>query len=198
MKTIYTITVSALLFTFLVYCKKQLKAENIHAPKIAVVKEPSSIENIRIADNGPVVALPFDFEEYTSLCIQQSVEDCSKRYPSIAETESTDLMGKLSAQMEGTPERIFKLNSSFKNDLKVYIIFFDGDSSSQELITVMGNKVIASQSVGYAMPENQTYESFKVNEDMTVDIYEINYETLKKKNAGKYKILADGKIIKSK
>lgn len=198
MKTIYTILVSTLLLTFLLYCKKHLKVENTQVPEIAVINDASSIKNVQVVNNGPVVALPFDFEEYTSFCIQQNIEDCSKRYPSISENESKDLMLKLSAQIQGTPEKIFKLNPSYKNNLKVYIICFDGDSSSQELVTVMNNKVIAIQSVGYAMPENQTYQSFTINEDMTVDIYEVNYDNLQKKNVGKYKILVNGKIIKSK
>jgi len=143
-----------------------------------------------------LVALPFDFEKYTALCIQKGASECAERYPVLNQESSDKLMATLSSKLEGTPERIFQLHVSQNNDFKIYIICFDGDSSAEEMVVMKGDKIVSQESLGYAMPENKTYQSFSVNQDLTVDIYEVNYSDFKKKTIRKYKIQADGSISK--
>lgn len=181
-------------------CKEQPKTSRISENKtteVAVIwPSTTNITSTDEAHNEALVSLPFDLEKYTSLCIQNSSGECAKRYPTLDKTHVKELMNKLSSKLEGSPDMIFELNSPLKNDLRIYIICFDGDSSSQELMVMKGDKVIAQQSVGYAMPENKTYQSFVVNEDMTIQIYDVNYNNAKKKSLKKYKILENGKISK--
>lgn len=181
-------------------CKEQPKTSRISENKTTEVAgiwpSTTNITSTDEAHDEGLVSLPFDLEKYTSLCIQNSSGECAKRYPTLDETHAKELMYKLSSKLEGSPDIIFELNSPLKNDLRIYIICFDGDSSSQELMVMKGDKVIAQQSVGYAMPENKTYQSFVVNEDMTIQIYDVNYNNGKKKSLKKYKILENGKISK--
>lgn len=181
-------------------CKEQPKTGSISENKTAEVAVvlPSTTNRTSTdeARDAGLVSLPFDLEKYTSLCIQNSSGECAKRYPTLDETHTKELMNKLSSKLEGSPEIIFELNSPLKNGLRIYIICFDGDSSSQELVVMKGDKVTAQQSVGYAMPENKTYQSFVVNEDMNIQIYDVSYNNAKKKNLKKYKILENGNISK--
>lgn len=188
------------LLAVLICCKEKLKTTPISENKTSEVAGmlPAAANRISIdaTYDASLVSLPFDLEKYTSLCIQNSSGECAKRYPILDEIRSKELMSILSSKLEGSPEMIFELNSSLKNELRIYIICFDGDSSSQELVVMKGDEVIAQQSVGYAMPENKTYQSFVVNEDMTIQIYDINYTNAQKKSLEKYKILENGSISK--
>lgn len=181
-------------------CKEQPKPTSISENKannVAVIlPSTSSITSTNESLAATLVNLPFDLEKYTSLCTQNSSGECVKRYPTLDESQSEELMGKLSSKLQGSPEMIFELNSPLKNGLRIYIICFDGDSSSQELVVMKGDQVTAQQSVGYAMPENKTYQSFVINEDMTIQIYDVSYNNAKKKNLEKYRILENGNISK--
>lgn len=44
------------------------------------------------------------------------------------------------------------------------------------------------------MPEEKTYESFIIENNMTVNVYNINFETLKKSLKEKFTILSNGEI----
>lgn len=144
------------------------------------------------------VSLPFDYEKYKKICIQEGSPDCSKIYPVLGQSEF-DTVVKIIGITEGNPESIFQIQPASGSTVNIYVLNFQGDSSSQELVTVSNNKVIGRQSIGYAMPEEETYETFTINPDMTVDIYEISFtDSSNKKKKEKYKIAANGSISKIK
>lgn len=184
------------IFAFLICCTESSKTTPVLVRTTTGSEAVTNMASVGEKSSANLVALPFDFEKYTVLCIQKGASECAERYPVLNEESSRELMTQLSSKLEGTPERIFQLHSSQKNELKIYIICFDGDSSSEEMVVMKGNQIISQESVGYAMPENKTYQSFSVNEDLTVDIYEVNYSDFRKKIIRKYKILADGSISK--
>lgn len=153
--------------------------------------EPVSKDSIK-ADHS--ISLPFDFEKYTAVCLQQSSADCEKMYPKIDDINFKRISQILGNKPEDIPTNIFQINSNFNNDIEIYILDFEGDSSFQEIITINDNKIISRKSVGHSMPEEKTYKSFAIEKDMTVNIYEIDFESLKKKLKEKYTILSSGEI----
>ncbi|MFP3598813.1 hypothetical protein [Chryseobacterium sp. SIMBA_029] len=184
------------IFAFLICCTERSKTTPVLAGTAAGSETVTNMVSLGEKTSTGLVALPFDFEKYTTLCIQKGASECAERYPLLNEESSRELMTQLSSKLEGTPERIFQLHSRLKDNLKIYIICFEGDSSSEEMVVMKENQIVSQESVGYAMPENKTYQSFSVNEDLSVDIYEVNYSDFKKKTIRKYKILADGSISK--
>ncbi|WP_129037276.1 hypothetical protein [Chryseobacterium sp. CH21] len=163
-----------------------------YAPNKCILKKEKELVNNSIN-------LPFDYEKYKQVCIQSNTIDCQKRYPSLNKTEYNKVI-KIIDIKEGAPESIFSLKPIPQSNINIYIFNFEGDSSSQEIVTINNNnnnKVISRQSIGYAMPEEDTYDSFIINSDMTIDIYKISFaDKLNKKKSEKYKILANGTISK--
>lgn len=44
------------------------------------------------------------------------------------------------------------------------------------------------------MPEDKTYKSFIIEKDMGISVYELDFESLKKKLKEKYTILSSGEV----
>ena len=193
-------------FLALISCKKapeinNTKPDSVKTHDTLVSPKPESKTTEPTSNtsaSSQYVSLPFDYEKYKKTCIQEGSPDCSKIYPVLGQSES-DAIIKLVGITEGNPESIFQIQSASGSTINIYVLNFEGDSSSQELITVSNNKVIGRQSIGYAMPEEETYETFTINPDMTVDIYEISFtDSSNKKKKEKYKIATNGSISKIK
>ncbi len=153
--------------------------------------EPVSKDSIK-ADH--LISLPFDFEKYTAVCLQQSSPDCEKTYPKLDDFNFKRISQILGNKPEDIPTNIFQIKSSFNNDIEIYILDFEGDSSFQEIITVNHNKIVSRKSVGHSMPEDKTYKSFIIEKDMGISVYELDFESLKKKLKEKYTILSSGEV----
>lgn len=151
-----------------------------------VLKDPIKADHL--------ISLPFDFEKYTAVCLQQSSPDCEKTYPKLDDINFKRISQILGNKPEDIPTNIFQIKSNFNNDIEIYILDFEGDSSFQEIITVNHNKIVSRKSVGHSMPEDKTYKSFAIENDMTVNVYEIDFESLKKKLKEKYTILSSGEV----
>ncbi|WP_164723344.1 hypothetical protein [Chryseobacterium aureum] len=167
-----------------------------YAPNKCILKKEDSLpikKEKELVDNR--INLPFDYEKYKQVCIQSNTTDCQKKYPSLNKTEYNKVI-KIIDSKEGAPESIFSIKPISQGNISIYLLNFEGDSSSQEIVTINNNKIISRQSIGYAMPEEDTYDSFVINPDMTIDIYKISFDNLNKKKSEKYKILANGTISK--
>lgn len=140
-----------------------------------------------------LVFLPFDFEKYTAICLQQDSFDCQKKYPKLNDIDFRKVTFLLGDKSEDIPTNIFQIHPTFSGDTEIYLLDFEGDSSYQEIITVNNQKIISRISVGYSMPEEKTYKSFSIESDMTIKVYEIDYESLKKSIKEKYIISPNGK-----
>ncbi|QXU43668.1 hypothetical protein [Pedobacter sp. D749] len=157
----------------------------------------SKSKNVIIKDSvkdSQTISLPFDFEKYTAVCLQQSSPDCEKIYPKLDEINFKKISKLLGNKSEDIPTNIFEIDSKLNNGIKIYVLDLEGDSTFQEIITVSNNKIIARKSVGHSMPEEKTYESFIIENNMTVNVYNINFETLKKSLKEKFTILSNGEI----
>lgn len=141
------------------------------------------------------VSLPFDFENYQKTCFTGNPSECQQKYPTLATSEYDKIM-KIIGTKDGQPESIFSIQSTIETSFDIYVLYYEGDSSLQDIITVNKDKIISHQSIGYAMPENETYDTFIINPDMTIDIYEVSYADNSRKKKEKYRISAEGNISK--
>lgn len=168
-----------------------LKQEKIN-PKDVVSNENGSIKGKQESR----VSLPFDYENYFQTCISNPSSDCSKKYPVLSSSEYEKAIAIIGAQ-NGLPESIFSIQPTFENPISIYVLDYEGDSTSQDIITISNGKVVGHQSIGYAFPENKTFDSFIINPDMTIDVYEISYANhSKKRKKESYKISRNGSISK--
>ncbi|MET3047493.1 hypothetical protein [Flavobacterium covae] len=155
----------------------------------------NNIQNNTISASE-MVNLPFNFEEMTKLC-GNNEKKCKEKYPFLEGNELENLKKLISGNSEDSPDKIFKINNG-NLDFKNYIYCTYGDSDSQTLISVRNDKIISSASIGYAMPENESYQSFVFEKDLSIVVYDIKYNTLTKKILEKYQVKKDGTILKTK
>jgi hypothetical protein len=174
--------------------KENIQKDSIKALQVipdTLKKEEVSISNTK---NSNQINLPFDFEEKNKLANTDRAK-CAQLYPQLVEDKLNEIKKIISENTEDNPDEIFQINNGGLGfDSYVYCTY--GDSDSQTLISIKDNKIIASESIGYAMPENKTFQSFVINEDLSITIYDVEYNTFVKKILEKYQIKNDGKIVK--
>jgi len=169
---------------------KQVDFEFYAPTKCIIIKEKKK------AQNSPVCELPFDLEEKDKLA------NLDKRkylevYPQLNGEKLSQVKKIISENTEDNPDEIYQINNKDLGfDSFVYCTY--GDSDSQSLINIKNNKILANEFLGYAMPENKTYRSFVINKDLTINIYDVDYNSKSKKILERYQIMSDGSIIKLK
>ncbi|MCV9926936.1 hypothetical protein OIU83_04705 [Flavobacterium sp. LS1R49] len=172
------------------------KKNAIENPKLVndTIKDDKLITDNQIGNSE--VNLPFDFEERDKLA-NSNRKKYLKAYPQLRGDKLAQIKKIILESSEDNPDEIFQINNGGLGfDSFVYCIY--GDSDSQSLINIKNNKIIANESIGYAMPENETYQSFVINKDLTINIYDINYNSRSKKILEKHQIKQDGSITKIK
>lgn len=193
---------SFLFIIILISCKEHSKSveeqqtENVAKDSKDSLSKKDDVILRDSVENNQLNSLPFDFEKYTAVCLQQSSPDCDKIYPKLNGTALKKIGQLLGNKSEDIPTNIFQIRHHFKNKIDVYVIDFEGDSNFQEIISVSNNKIIARESIGYSMPEENTYRSFIIDNKMNITVYEINYENLKKKINKKFSLQSNGEILK--
>jgi len=120
------------------------------------------------------------------------------KYPKYTSTELPNV-AKIALEItQYEPEIIYLLNNGNSN-FQTYVVQYSGDAISQTLINIKNNKLISSQDIGYELgAEDESYQSFVINEKLDVDIIDINYKTKLRKVLSTIKINSEGKIIKIK
>ncbi|KUJ60002.1 hypothetical protein AR687_20490 [Flavobacteriaceae bacterium CRH] len=178
---------------------KELKWKIIDSPKGEFYAPSECILKPKVllkvtGDNR--VNLPFDFEEKNKLANSEK-KKYLELYPQIMGDKLFQIKKIISENTEDNPDEIYQINNgNLGFDSFIYCTY--GDSDSQTLINVKNNKIIANEALGYAMPENKTYQSFVINKDLTINIYDIDYNSRLKKILEKYQIKQDGSIAKIK
>lgn len=147
-------------------------------------------------ENNESVNLPFDFEERNKLANTDETK-LPQVYPVLKDDKLEVVKKIIATDGEDNPDIVFKVNNK-TTVFDTYVYCTYGDSDSQTIINVKDNKIIDKESIGYAMPENETYQSFVINKDLSVTIYDIDYNTRSKKIFEKYQIKQNGSIIKIK
>ncbi|MCD0472302.1 hypothetical protein [Flavobacterium sp. JAS] len=143
-----------------------------------------------------LVNLPFNFEEKDKLSASNELK-FKEVYP-VLKGDKLEIVKKIIYDAnEDNPDEVFQINNgTIIFDTYVYCTY--GDSDAQTLINVKNGKIISIESIGYAMPENETYQSFVINKDLSIVVYDINYADRSKKILEKYQINTDGSISKRK
>lgn len=141
--------------------------------------------------------LPFDLEQKDKLA-NSNKDSYSKAYPKLIDSKLLEIKKIISEVSDGdNADEIFQINNGgLPFDSFVYCTY--GDSDSQTLINVKNNKIIGKEAIGYAMPDNETYQSFVINKDLTIDVYDVNYNSRSKKILERHQIKQDGSIVKIK
>jgi hypothetical protein len=141
-----------------------------------------------------MVNLPFDFEEKDKL-VSTDIAKLAQLYPTVKGEKLEAIKKYIYFDSEDNPDEVFQIdNGGIGFDTYVYCTY--GDSDSQTLINIKDEKIISKESIGYGTPENETYQSFIINKDLSIVIYDINYTTRSKKVLEKHQINPDGSIKK--
>ncbi len=189
--------VVVLLLTTFLSCsdKKEEKKEVENFDKIDNVQKELKLDQSNLSVTK--VELPFDLEQKDKLA-NSNKDNYSKVYPKLKDSKLLEIKKIISESSDGdNADEIFQINNGgLAFDSFVYCTY--GDSDSQTLINVKDNKIIAKEAVGYAMPDNETYQSFVINKDLTIDVYDVNYNSRSKKILERHQIKQDGSIVKIK
>ncbi len=93
------------------------------------------------------------------------------------------------------PDFVIKLKNNM--DFDTYLVEYSGDPVVQDIFNFKGNTLISNENVGYELGgEDKTYTTFKISNDLTIDVIEVKYSNNSKKVIAKYKIDKSGKINK--
>lgn len=202
------IFLSSIFFCTLLNCKSNDSdtkiVQNVESSEKVISTENKNIEKKDTIINNEVditvanglVNLPFDFEEKNKLANQDEIK-FRELYPTLKDDKFENIKKIIFSNNEDNPDDIFQINNGGLN-FETYVYCTYGDSDSQTLINVKNGKIISEVSIGYAMPENETYQSFIINRDLSIVVNDINYNTRVKKVLEKYQIKNDGSIIKIK
>ncbi|WP_268846647.1 hypothetical protein [Flavobacterium aestivum] len=147
-------------------------------------------------EQNHMVDLPFDFEQKNKLANTDEAK-FAQRYPTVKGEKLETIKKYIYSNNEDNPDEVFQINNGGK-DFDTYVYCTYGDSDSQTLINVKNEKIISWESIGYATPEDETYQSFIINKDLHIIIYNITYTTKSKRVLEKYLINLDGSISKMK
>ena len=174
-------------------------SENINDTIVKYQQQISdSIANDKpvVNENTESVKLPFDFEERNKLA-NSDESKLLRVYPVLKDDKLEAAKKIIATDCEDNPDLVFKVNNG-TTIFDTYVYCMYGDSDSQTMINVKDNIIVAKESIGYAMPENETYQSFVINKDLSVIIYDVDYNTRAKKLLEKYQIKQNGSMVKTK
>lgn len=161
-----------------------------YAPSECILKPK---KNLEVKNNDKIINLPFDFEN-----LKNCSQNCSQIYPRYTSKELPNIAKIAFEITQYEPEIIYLLNNG-NLKFQTYIVQYSGDAISQTLINIKNDKAISSQNIGYELgAEDESYQSFIINEKLNIDIIDINYKTKLKKVLNTFKINSEGKIIKIK
>ena len=161
-----------------------------YAPSECILKPK---KNLEVKNNDKIINLPFDFEN-----LKNCSQNCSQIYPRYTSKELPNIAKIAFEITQYEPEIIYLLNNG-NLKFQTYIVQYSGDAISQTLINIKNDKAISSENIGYELgAEDESYQSFIINEKLNIDIIDINYKTKLKKVLNTFKINSEGKIIKIK
>lgn len=143
-------------------------------------------------DETNQISLPFDLEDL------KKCEDCGKNYPHYKSNELQNIAKIAIEVTQYNPDKIYSIKNG-NQEFQTYVIQYSGDAISQTLINVKNNQLIASQSIGYELGgEEESYQTFLINKDLSINIYDVNYNSKSKKILTIFQIKKDGSVVKVK
>lgn len=152
-----------------------------YAPKKCLLNKKQIITESKSNQN---VTLPFNFEDYKKASSKNS-------YKIYSSEELPEITKIINDQINEYPISIFAIDNG-NLSFQTYVIQNDGDSVTQVLVNIKGDKVLANEIIGY---ESENYNTFIINKDLSINMYRVdnyNSRTLTKT----LQIKSDGSIIK--
>jgi len=116
-------------------------------------------------------------------------------YPNISRKKQAEIESLISKFKSENiiADNIIQINNNL--DFDMFIYFVTADSSYSEIVNIDPKKgILDIELISYEYPEDETYETFLIDKDYSITIYEVNYETAKKEVLEKYQIKKSGQI----
>ena len=131
--------------------------------------------------------LPFDFEDYKK-------NSGNNRYKFYSSDQLPEITKLINSQINEFPINLITVDNGGLA-FQTYIMETDGDSTTQILINIKDNKVLAYKIIGFDSDNNSS--TFIINNDLSIDLYKLGKNNSKRINS-KLQINQEGLIIKVK
>jgi hypothetical protein len=168
--------------SFREFATEIIKDKNID---LSQIKEENNISNNQKFN---FCALPFDFDNYYSIC-NENESECQNRYPSYKYPENKNILESFG--IKDAPSSYFLL-PKINNFQPIILAYTDSDVEGYYLKVVEKNKLISSLQI--AKFDGETVEDFVITKDFEVELYTRKDASEKRILKKKYKIQEDGFI----
>lgn len=161
---------------------KKVNSELYVPTKCILTKKNKKISRSNLLNKNK---LPFDFYEYEKLG--------DKTIYNVYNPEDLPEITKIiNDQLNEYPVRIFSIDNEGLA-FETYVFETDGDSVTQIIVNIKGNKVISREIVGY---ESDSKNTFKIKKDLSIEMYKIDNEKKIKTLTKTFQIDKNGSIVK--
>ncbi|CAH0266473.1 hypothetical protein [Chryseobacterium sp. Bi04] len=165
------------------YSKVLLKNKNIDISKF------SKTEKVRTdADNFKICALPFDFNNYYDVCVEDD-KNCENKYPSYVYSENKEILETFGIKEQ--PSAFFLL-PKINNLQPIVLAYTDSDVEGYFLKIIDNNEVVSSLQIGKM--NGETIEDFVIKENYEIELYSRKNSDEKRILKKKYKLQDNGMI----
>lgn len=165
------------------FSKTLLKNKNVDISKFSKSAQVDTNSNIKFN------TLPFDFENYYNICVDENNQNCETKYPSYNYSENKNILEGYGIKEQ--PSSFFLL-PKIKNFQPLILAFTDSDIEGYYLKIIDKNKVISSLQIGKM--DGEIIEDFIIKENYEIEVYSRKDSTEKRVLKKKYKILENGLI----
>jgi hypothetical protein len=131
-------------------------------------------------------SLPFDFDEYEKLGDKTI-------YNVYNPDDLPEITKVINDQLNEYPARIFLIDNGGL-PFETYVFETDGDSVTQIVVNIKGNKVLSKEIVGY---ESDSKNTFIIKKDLSIKMYKIDNYKKNKTLTRSLQIENNGSILKS-
>ncbi|WP_158651231.1 hypothetical protein [Pseudotamlana carrageenivorans] len=136
--------------------------------------------------HGGLVILPFDNEE---LHLQNS----TKNFPRPNKKKYSEISALIKLKYnEHEIDDIIQLKNEL--EFETYVFYVVGDSSYSSLINVKEGEIISEIEISYNVPSRNIEETFYINKNLEITIFELNNNTKESREIEKFQIKSNGVI----
>ncbi|AZA92339.1 Uncharacterised protein [Chryseobacterium nakagawai] len=167
---------------------KEFAASLIRDKKIKI--SHSKGQDSSAKENYKITTLPFDHEDYYSICyIKFNEKECANRYPQYSYPENKNILEEYG--IKDTPSSFFIL-PKVKGLQPFILAYTDSDVEGYDLLIATNNKLLSSLQI--AEFDGETVNDFIITKNFDIELYTRKNTTEKRILKKKYKIQPDGKI----
>ncbi|OXB09380.1 hypothetical protein B0A81_06310 [Flavobacterium plurextorum] len=161
---------------------KKVNSELYVPTKCILTKKNKKISKSSLLNKNK---LPFDFDEYEKLGDKTI-------YNVYNPDDLPEITKIINDQLNEYPVRIFSIDNEGLA-FETFVFETDGDSVTQIIVNIKGNKVLSKEIVGY---ESDSKNTFKIKKDLSIEMYKIDNEKKIKTLTKTFQIDKNGSIVK--